>query len=212
VYIERRLAPLNIHLRDADAGATTRAIRDYGNAIKELAAINIFAGDLLFKNFGLTRYGRVVFYDYDEIEYLTDCRFRTIPKAPAGADDMSGEVWYPVGPHDIVNFQTGEWLAYTVNVPQSGKYDIGARVASKYSSSTAFHIEVDGVDVTGPITADTGSWTGFQWLGKQGVDLAAGTRVVKIVADKEYFGLNALRVLASAATTPIEKYIACVHE
>jgi len=101
VYIERRLAPLNIHLRDADAGATTRAIRDYGNAIKELAAINIFAGDLLFKNFGVTRYGRVVFYDYDEIEYLTDCRFRTIPKAPAGVDDMSGEVWYPVGPHDV---------------------------------------------------------------------------------------------------------------
>jgi len=60
-----------------------------------------FAGDLLFKNFGVTRYGRVVFYDYDEIEYLTDCRFRTIPKAPAGADDMSGEVWYPVGPHDV---------------------------------------------------------------------------------------------------------------
>jgi len=101
VYIERRLAPLNIHLRHADAGATTRAIRDYGNAIKELAAINIFAGDLLFKNFGVTRYGRVVFYDYDEIEYLTDCRFRTIPKTPAGIDDMSGEVWYPVGPHDV---------------------------------------------------------------------------------------------------------------
>ena len=110
----------------------------------------------------------------------------------------------PVAPYDIVNFQTGEWLAYTVNVPQSGKYDIGARVASKYSSSTAFHIEVDGVDVTGPVTVNTGSWTGFQWLGKQGVDLAAGTRVVKIVSDKEYFGLNALRVLASAATTPTQ--------
>ena len=61
-----------------------RAMRDYGNAIKELAAINIFAGDLLFKNFGVTRYGRVVFYDYDEIEYLTDCRFRTIPPPPPG--------------------------------------------------------------------------------------------------------------------------------
>ena len=61
-----------------------RAVRDYGDAIKELAAINIFAGDLLFKNFGVTRYGRVVFYDYDEIEYLTDCRFRTIPARAAG--------------------------------------------------------------------------------------------------------------------------------
>jgi isocitrate dehydrogenase kinase/phosphatase len=101
VYIERRLAPLNLYLRTADDGAKMRAIRDYGTAIKELAAINIFAGDLLFKNFGVTRYGRVVFYDYDEIEYLTDCRFRTIPEAPDGVDDMSSEVWYPVGPHDV---------------------------------------------------------------------------------------------------------------
>jgi isocitrate dehydrogenase kinase/phosphatase len=101
LYIERRLSPLNLFIRTADAGAKTRAIRDYGNAIKELAAINIFAGDLLFKNFGVTRYGRVVFYDYDEIEYLTDCRFRTIPKPPPGVDELSGEVWYPVGPRDV---------------------------------------------------------------------------------------------------------------
>ena len=70
-------------------------------AIKELAAVNIFAGDLLFKNFGVTRYGRVVFYDYDEIEYLVDCRFRRIPAPPPGFDEMSGDVWYPVGPLDI---------------------------------------------------------------------------------------------------------------
>jgi isocitrate dehydrogenase kinase/phosphatase len=101
VYIERRLAPLNLFIRNADAGSKTRAIRDYGTAIKELAAINIFAGDLLFKNFGVTRYGRVVFYDYDEIEYLTDCRFRAIPKTPPGVDDLSAETWYPVGPHDV---------------------------------------------------------------------------------------------------------------
>jgi isocitrate dehydrogenase kinase/phosphatase len=63
--------------------------------------VNIFPGDLLFKNFGVTRFGRVVFYDYDEIEYVTDCRFRRIPPQPSGYDDMSGEVWYPVGPHDV---------------------------------------------------------------------------------------------------------------
>ena len=77
------------------------AMRDYGDAIRELAAVNIFPGDLLFKNFGMTRYGRVVFYDYDEIEYLVDCRFRRIPEPPPGFDEMSGEVWYPVGPHDV---------------------------------------------------------------------------------------------------------------
>jgi isocitrate dehydrogenase kinase/phosphatase len=101
LYIERRLAPLNLFLRTADDRGRRHAVRDYGNALKELAAINIFAGDLLFKNFGVTRYGRVVFYDYDEIEYLADCRFRTIPRAPPGIDEMSAEPWYPVGARDI---------------------------------------------------------------------------------------------------------------
>jgi isocitrate dehydrogenase kinase/phosphatase len=101
LYIERRLTPLNLFLERADDAQRAHAMREYGDAIKELAAANIFAGDLLFKNFGVTRFGRVVFYDYDEIEYLTDCRFRRIPPAPPGWDEMSGEVWYPVGPHDI---------------------------------------------------------------------------------------------------------------
>src|SRR5690348_18292611 len=101
VYIERRLIPLNLFLPAADDAATIRAMRDYGNALRELAAVNIFPGDLLFKNFGVTRYGRVVFYDYDEIEYLTDCRFREIPAPPAGVDELAGEIWYPVGPHDV---------------------------------------------------------------------------------------------------------------
>jgi len=101
LYIERRMTPLNLYLARSDSRARKRAVRDYGDAIRELAAVNIFAGDLLFKNFGMTRYGRVVFYDYDEIEYLVDCRFRRIPQPPPGFDEMSGEVWYPVGPHDV---------------------------------------------------------------------------------------------------------------
>ena len=101
VYIERRLTPLNLFVTTADDAATMRAMRDYGNALKELAAVNIFPGDLLFKNFGVTRYGRVVFYDYDEIEYLTDCRFRAIPARPPDVDELSDEVWHPVGPHDV---------------------------------------------------------------------------------------------------------------
>src|SRR5690348_9894253 len=97
VYIERRLIPLNLFLPAADDAATIRAMRDYGNALRELAAVNIFPGDLLFKNFGVTRYGRVVFYDYDEIEYLTDCRFRAIPARPPDVDELTDEVWHPVG-------------------------------------------------------------------------------------------------------------------
>jgi len=101
LYIERRLTPLNLFLPQVDEEAARRAMHDYGDALRELAAVNIFAGDLLFKNFGVTRFGRIVFYDYDEIEYLTDCRFRAIPAAPPGFDDTSGEPWYPVAPHDV---------------------------------------------------------------------------------------------------------------
>ena len=101
VYIERRLTPLNLVLDGADDRTREHALDEYGRAIRELAAVNIFAGDLLFKNFGMTRYGRVVFYDYDEIEYMTDCAFRAIPSAPPGHDETSGEVWYRVGPRDM---------------------------------------------------------------------------------------------------------------
>ena len=101
LYIERRMIPLNIYLERADDAQRAHAMREYGDALKELAAVNIFAGDLLFKNFGVTRFGRVVFYDYDEIDYLTDCVFRRIPAPPPDYDEMSNDVWYPVGPKDI---------------------------------------------------------------------------------------------------------------
>jgi isocitrate dehydrogenase kinase/phosphatase len=89
LYIERRLVPLNLFLMECLAEADTkperraameRAILEYGNAIKDLVATNIFPGDMLWKNFGVTRGGKVVFYDYDEIEYLTDCNFREVPQ------------------------------------------------------------------------------------------------------------------------------------
>ena len=101
LYIERRVIPLNLYLESADDAQRMHAMRDYGDAIKDLARVNIFAGDLLFKNFGVTRFGRIVFYDYDEIEYLTDCRFRRIPPRPPDYDELSDEVWYPVGPRDV---------------------------------------------------------------------------------------------------------------
>lgn len=101
LYIERRMTPLNLYLETCDEAARRVIMREYGDALRDLAAVNIFAGDLLFKNFGVSRYGRVVFYDYDEIEYLTDTRFRRIPKARGDDDDLGGEVWYPVGPHDV---------------------------------------------------------------------------------------------------------------
>ena len=94
VYIERRMTPLNIYLQHATDAELDAAIRGYGQAIKDLAAANIFPGDMLYKNFGVTRLGRIVFYDYDEIEYMTDCKFRPIPPAPDEESEMSGEPWY----------------------------------------------------------------------------------------------------------------------
>ena len=105
LYIERRLIPLNMHLQEAlEAGARQQIehrVIEYGNAIKDLVAANIFPGDMLWKNFGVTRDGKVVFYDYDEIEYLTDCHFRRVPQPRTEEEEMSGEIWYTVRPHDV---------------------------------------------------------------------------------------------------------------
>jgi isocitrate dehydrogenase kinase/phosphatase len=101
LYIERRMVPLNVYLENADEDQLRAAIDEYGQAIKQLAAANIFPGDLLFKNFGVTRQGRVVFYDYDEICYLTECSFRELPAPPLPEYELSDEPWYPVGPNDI---------------------------------------------------------------------------------------------------------------
>lgn len=101
-YIERRMTPLNLWLQQAASSAEIdHAMREYGNAVKELMAANIFPGDMLYKNFGVTRHGRVVFYDYDELEYLTDCHIRRVPEPRNEEEAMSGEVWYRVGPHDV---------------------------------------------------------------------------------------------------------------
>ncbi|MGQ3053334.1 MAG: bifunctional isocitrate dehydrogenase kinase/phosphatase [Roseateles sp.] len=101
VYIERRMVPLNIYLAEATPEQLERVVVEYGNAIKDLVAANIFPGDMLWKNFGVTRHGKVVFYDYDEIEYLTDCNFRRVPEPRNEEEEMSGEVWYAVAPRDV---------------------------------------------------------------------------------------------------------------
>ena len=119
VYIERRMIPLNIYLQEAfDVGVSEpaaqeqieRAVVEYGNAIKDLVAANIFPGDMLWKNFGITRHGKVVFYDYDEIEYMTDCNFRRVPLPRNEEEEMSGEIWYRVGPRDVFPETFGPFL------------------------------------------------------------------------------------------------------
>ena len=114
VYIERRMVPLNMALKDAevknDMATLEYLVESFGNAIKELSAANIFPGDLLYKNFGVTRLERVVFYDYDEIVYLTDCNFRKIPEPRNNQELMAAEPWYSVAKNDIFPEEFGRFL------------------------------------------------------------------------------------------------------
>ena len=110
VYIERRMIPLNIYIQEATPEQIAQAVVEYGNAIKDLVAANIFPGDMLWKNFGVMRHGKVVFYDYDEIEYITDCHFRRVPEPRNEEEEMSGEVWYTVGPKDVFPETFGPFL------------------------------------------------------------------------------------------------------
>jgi isocitrate dehydrogenase kinase/phosphatase len=101
LYIERRMTPLNIYLRTASPDAAELAVLDYGQCIRDLAYTNIFAGDLLLKNFGVSRHGRVIFYDYDELCQVTDCRFRDMPQATNPEDEMRDEAWFYVHDNDV---------------------------------------------------------------------------------------------------------------
>jgi len=113
MYIERRMTPLNLYLRSASESAAESAVLDYGQCIRDLAYTNIFAGDLLLKNFGVTRHGRVIFYDYDELCAVTDCRFRDMPQATNPEDEMRGEAWFYVADNDVFPETFIRFLAFT---------------------------------------------------------------------------------------------------
>jgi isocitrate dehydrogenase kinase/phosphatase len=101
VYAERRVRPLDLYLRESETGAAVRAALDYGQAIRDLASTGIFPGDVLLKNFGVTRHGRVVFYDYDELRLLDECRFRDLPEPRYPEEELADEPWFHVAPNDV---------------------------------------------------------------------------------------------------------------
>ncbi|WP_405223109.1 bifunctional isocitrate dehydrogenase kinase/phosphatase [Lentisalinibacter sediminis] len=109
-YIERRLTPLNLYVQEADYDDALRAVIDYGQAIRDLAFSNIFAGDLLLKNFGVTRHGRVIFYDYDELCLVTEANFRNMPTPRDDMEEMQSGAWFYVGPNDVFPEQFIEFL------------------------------------------------------------------------------------------------------
>ncbi len=101
LYTERRLRPLDVYLKTADLQAAREAIVEYGQVLRDLAATNIFPGDMLLKNFGVTRHGRLIFYDYDELCLLSECNFRTLPQARTDLEEVAAEPWFYVGERDI---------------------------------------------------------------------------------------------------------------
>ena len=179
-YVERRMNPLNLYLQDASDDEVNEVMNDYGNAIKQLAAANIFPGDMLLKNFGVTRHGRVVFYDYDEIEPLVDCHFRRIPPPRDEMDEMSDQPWYSVGrkissPRSSACFSPvtrGRGPPSTHNMPTSMMPTSGSvsRIKSVTVSLRTFtpirEGSVSRSDKRGPehgFTVFNSAWSGFVW-------------------------------------------------
>ncbi|MFQ3260106.1 MAG: isocitrate dehydrogenase kinase/phosphatase [Gammaproteobacteria bacterium] len=101
VYVERKMTPLNLYINQCDNKILESVMHDYGKAIKELAGANIFPGDMLMKNFGVTRWGRVVFYDFDEICPLTDCNFRDVPQTQNALEELSSNSYFDIAENDI---------------------------------------------------------------------------------------------------------------
>ncbi len=126
LYTERKMVPLNIFLETCDTENGLRAAEDYGRAILQLAQANIFPGDMMTKNFGLTRQNRVIFYDYDEIEFLTDMNFREKPKAETYEQIYAAEPWYPIARNDVFPEDFKRWMI--------GRQDIKAHFLNYHSA------------------------------------------------------------------------------
>jgi isocitrate dehydrogenase kinase/phosphatase len=164
-YLERRVTPLDIYLKKEVGEKADNAVVDFGNAIKDLAFANIFPGDMLLKNFGVTRHGRVVFYDYDEIVPLSECHFREIPQARTYLEEMSDEPWYTVGEDDVFprNFH-GFWVS---RQGIGTCFSAGMRICWPRNSGWMFKLKsVPGASGTsGPMPPATG------WIGSKGFTL-----------------------------------------
>ena len=119
LYTERKLIPLDVYLRESDIEQSTRAVIDYGQAIKDLALTNIFPGDFLLKNFGVSRQGRVIFYDYDELCLTTDCNFRNIPPHKHKEDEIRPNDWFYVHKNDIFPEEFINFLALEPRVKEA---------------------------------------------------------------------------------------------
>lgn len=157
VYLERRLAPLNLYLKEAEEDEARAAVIDYGQAIRDLAYSNIFAGDLLLKNFGLSRHGRVIFYDYDELCLVTDCNFRVLPEPTDEMDEMRADAWFYVGPNDIFPEQFLQFLGFSDALKEVFLEHHGELLTAAYWQSLKRRLEAGEVLEVVPYSPK--SWT-----------------------------------------------------
>jgi isocitrate dehydrogenase kinase/phosphatase len=145
LYTERRLLPLNLYLARADEASARAAVLDYGRALKELASTNVFPGDLLLKNFGVTRHGRVVFYDYDELALLLDCNFRELPAARTADEETSGEPWFYVGPNDVFPEELLPFLGLSGALKEAFLEEHGELLTVPYWTSMQERLRAGGI-------------------------------------------------------------------
>ena len=131
VYTERRVTPLNLYLRTADEAAGRDAVLDFGRVIKDLAATNTFPGDMLLKNFGVTRHGRVVFYDYDELCWVTDCDFRELPAPTSYEEELAAEPWFSVHENDIFPEEFPRFLGLRAQLQNARRLECTNRRSSR---------------------------------------------------------------------------------
>ena len=146
-YIERRVRPLNLYINEVSNDRSEQAILDYGRAIKDLAQTNIFPGDLLLKNFGVTQHNRVVFYDYDEVSLITKCNFRDIPQARDDMDELRSEPWYYIGKHDIFPEEFMKFLSMNQALKQVFIRAHGDLLSASYWNSIKTSLESGSVPV-----------------------------------------------------------------
>jgi isocitrate dehydrogenase kinase/phosphatase len=142
MYVGRRVIPLDLYIREATPAEADRAVTEWGRALRDLAAADIFTGDMLTKNFGVTRHDRVVFYDYDEVTSITDCRFRRIPKPRSEFEEMAAELWYTVADEDVFPEELDTFLGLSGTVREAFERE---------------HSELFGVDYWRRVQSQVGS-------------------------------------------------------
>lgn len=152
VYMERKLRPLNLYLSEASRVRAEAAVRDYGQAIKELAMTNIFPGDMLLKNFGVTRHGRVIFYDFDEISLMTRCRFRELPAARTEEQELASETWFYVADNDVFPEQFENFLGMSEGLKALFMEHHGDLLSAAYWRGIQQGLEVSDAQPFSPYT------------------------------------------------------------